>query len=445
VDTPVCTAISQFLVTPHHGTGIYNTCPANAGGHEVNVQKSYTVKITRTTGPAYAVLHRIKWVGNDGTFESPGFVALPLNQTVSVTVKAKAKSAGSHSAVMQVDDLTTLGHDFEIMNAIKVSTALAGPGYQFSTTGSVPRNGYKSYFITVPPGTPALQVNLSGIADGSQTRWIAISPWGIPAESTSSLNCYTNRPIGGGCNPTSRFYANPLPGIWEFEVESRRTSPLLDNPFTLTATLQGVTVSPATVELASVPAGVPQPLSWNLTNNFGPVTVSGNGGPLGSAVRSTPTIAHHETHAFQVTVPAGATRLTVTIGSPSDPAADLDLFVRRGGVLVGQAADGDSEESVTINNPPPGVYDIEVDGFDVPAGTTTYNYLDVFFSATLGSLDVDATPVALGSGGTGTINGSVTALVAPAVGRQLFGDMTVVTTQGAVVGRGSVAIGAVTP
>jgi hypothetical protein len=133
---------------------------------------------------------------------------------------------------------------------------------------------------------------------------------------------------------------------------------------------------------------------------------------------------------------AGATETT-------DPATSDTLGAH--GVLVGQAADGDSEESVTINNPPAGVYDIEVDGFDVPAGTTTYNYLDVFFSATLGSLDVDATPVALGGGGTGSISGSVTALVAPAAGRQLFGDMTVITTQGAVVGRGSVAIGAVTP
>ena len=432
-------------MTPHRGTGIYNSCPANAGGQTVNKQETYKVNITRTSGPAYAVLHRIKWVGNDGTFDVPAFVALPLNKTVQVNVKAKPQTAGSHSAVMEVDDLTTLGHDFEIMAAINVSTDLVGPAFQFSTTGSVQRNAYKSYFITVPPGTPALQVNLSGIAADSQTRWIAMSPWGIPVESTSSLNCYTNRPIGGGCDPTSRFYANPLPGVWELEVESRRTSPMLDNPFTLTATLQGVTVTPAVTTLATVPANVPQPLSWTVSNSFGPVTVAGEGGPLGSAARATPTIAHLAQQEFHVDVPAGATRLTITIGSPSDPAADLDLFVSRGGVAVGQSADGDSEESVTINNPPAGTYDVLVDGFDVPAGTTTYNYLDVFFSPSLGTLTVDGTPVSLGAPGTGTINGSVTGIVSPAAGRELFGDMVVRTTGGAVVGRGSVVIGAVVP
>ena len=47
-------------------------------------------------------------------------------------------------------------------------------------------------------------------------------------------------------------YENPLPGVWEIEVESRRTSPALVNPFNLTARIQGVTVDPATVDLPSV-------------------------------------------------------------------------------------------------------------------------------------------------------------------------------------------------
>ena len=42
-----------------------------------------------------------------------------------------------------------------------------------------------------------------------------------------------------------------------------------------------------------------------------------------------------------------------------------------------------------------------------------------------------------------TISGSVTAEAAPAAGRQLFGEMVVVTDEGAVVGRGNVSIGSV--
>ena len=105
-------------------------------------------------------------------------------------------------------------------------------------------------------------------------------------------------------------------------------------------------------------------------------------------------------------------------------------------MLVGQSADGDSEESVTIANPAAGTYTVEVDGFAVPAGTTAYDYRDVFFSPALGSVDVPASVVTLGPGASTPITGSVTALAAPAAGRQLFGEMTVVTDEGAVVGSG---------
>jgi hypothetical protein len=52
--------------------------------------------------------------------------------------------------------------------------------------------------------------------------------------------------------------------------------------------------------------------------------------------------------------------------------------------------------------------------------------------------------VSLAAGGTGSVSGTVTAVGTPAAGRSLFGDMTLVTDQGTVVGRGSVAIGSVT-
>jgi hypothetical protein len=111
---------------------------------------------------------------------------------------------------------------------------------------------------------------------------------------------------------------------------------------------------------------------------------------------------------------------------------------------VGQAADGDSEEAVSLANPAAGTYTVQVDGFAVPAGTTEYDYRDVFYSPALGSVDAPAATVLLENGASATITGSVTALVAPAAGRQLLGEMAVVTDEGAVVGRGAVRIGAVT-
>jgi hypothetical protein len=197
------------------------------------------------------------------------------------------------------------------------------------------------------------------------------------------------------------------------------------------------------VDLPSVTAGQATPVTWTVKNNFGPVKVSGQGGPLGSAFSARPTITQGVQQTFQVVVPAGSPRLDVAIGNTSDLGADLDLFVRLNGVEVGRAADGDSEEAVSILNPAPGTYEVEVDGFAVPAGSTAYDYRDVFFSPALGAIAASPTVLTLANGASASITGSVTALTVPAAGRQLFGELRVVTSEGAIVGRGNVKIGAV--
>ncbi|SCL19168.1 pre-peptidase C-terminal domain-containing protein [Micromonospora rhizosphaerae] len=440
---PVCTELSGYLATADRGTGLYNRCGADKGGQKVGESKTYTVQLTRKSGPATAITHAITLRGNDGTFSAPAQVVLPLNKTVSVEVTAKPTSAGAHGAIMTIDDPATSVIDFEVSTVIVASSTVEKPDYAFSTEGSVQRNSFTSYFVNVPAGASALQVNLSGVAAGSQTRFIAFNPYGVPVESTSSLGCFTNFSNPATCKPEERDYQNPMPGVWEIEVESRRTSPLLDNPFQLTARVQGVKVEPAVVELPSVTAGQATPVTWTVTNEFGPVTVSGKGGPLGSAAVKRPTIANHEVLTYEVTVPEGATRLDVAIGKTSDLGADLDLYVRRGTTEVGRSADGDSEEAVSLANPAAGVYTIEIDGYSVPAGTTEFDYRDVFYSASLGSVSAPSTTLTLANGGTGTITGSVTADAAPAAGRQLFGELLVVTDEGATVGRGNVSVGAV--
>ncbi len=345
---------------------------------------------------------------------------------------------------MQVDDPKTPAVDFEFLNTVVIANVPTKKAFNFSVSGSVDRNNFTSYFVTVPEGATSLQVNLSGIATGSQTRFIAINPWGVPVDDTGSPSCYTNYSDPAACKPEERSYDDPLPGVWELEVESRRTSPTLENPFQLTARIQGVTVEPATVELPSVPAGAATPVTWSVQNLYGPITVTAQGGPLGSALVTRPSIADQDVQTYEVEVPAGASRLDVAIGNTSDLGADLDLTVRRDGAVVGVSADGDSEEAVSIANPPAGVYEVEIFAYAVPAGTTEYDYSDIFYSPSLGAVTAPSTPVSLAYGDSTSITGAVTALSVPAAGRELLGELRIVTDEGAVVGRGSVVIGAVT-
>ena len=142
-------------------------------------------------------------------------------------------------------------------------------------------------------------------------------------------------------------------------------------------------------------------------------------------------------------MPADTSTLEVAIGSSSDSAADLDLFLSKDGELIAFSADGDAEESVSVDDPATGTYQVEIGGFAIPAGSTEYDYRDIFSSPSLGSVSVPDAPVTLANGATAAINGSVTAQAAPPSGRQLLRELTFVTEEGAVLGRSAVSIGSV--
>ncbi|MFG1605753.1 S8 family serine peptidase [Actinoplanes sp. NPDC049265] len=440
---PVCTALSEFLTpTPNRGSGIHNRCVAGEGGQTADSTRVYNVQIKRTSGAAGTVRHKLTWVGDKGAFKSAGSVLLPLNKAVTVSVVVTPKD-GLNSAILKVDDPATSVVDYEIMNTVVTSVTTKKPSYALKGEGKVDRNSSVSYFVVVPEGASSLQVDLAGLKGDSQTRFVAISPYGVPLDPTSSLECYPHFSNPDTCKPDERSYDDPIPGVWEIEVESRRTSPYLQNPYQLTAKVQGVTVDPETVTLPSVKAGTPAPVSWNVTNNYGPLTLTAQGGPLGSAKSDRPTIADGDQQEFEVVVPAGASRLDVAIGNPSDLGADLDLTVYLGDTPVAQQADGDAEEAVSIPSPAAGTYTVVVDGYAIPAGTTQYDYLDVFYSPALGALTVPPTETPLANGASATVTGSVTAAAAPSEGRDLFGEAVFTTSEGAVVGRGSVAISSV--
>ena len=442
-DAPVCTPLSGYLAVPGHGSGLYNRCAAGSGGQAVGQSRTYAVKVTRTTGSAVGSLHRVRLIGNDGTFTAPPSVSLRRNRTSTLVVSAKPTTPGLHTAILQVDDPGTPVIDHEVMLTVIVSDPLAAPSYGATMTGSVERNLVKRHFITVPAGTKVLQVNLAGTSPGSQTRWIAFNPYGVPVDDTTSYLCYTNLPIGS-CNAPSRAYTDPVPGVWELVADARRASPTLANPYTLTAEAQGLTVTPPT-QTISAPTGVATPVSWSVTNAFGPVTAAAQGGSLGSSFSDRPTIDNGGVQTFTVDVPAGAQRLDVSIGNPADVGADLDLSVFWNGDLIGQSADGDSEESVSILNPPTGTVTVEVSGYDVPSGSTAYDYRDVFFASGLGTLTVPIGPLVLAAGGTGTVNGTITPTGSAGAGRQLFGEMRLVSGTLAVLGTGSVFVMPLTP
>jgi len=445
-DAPVCTPLSGMFDTPNHGAGVYNRCPAASGGQKVNEARTYVVQLTRTSGKAGAFVHNLAFVGNDGTFSAPKTVTLEKNKPVSIKVVAKPTSFGMHSAVLRVDDPKTPVVDFELSTAVIVAEELTAPNFGADYEDAIERNNTRSYFLNVPAGASALKVNMSDIATGSQVRWLAIDPTGMPIENNSTRNCYPNYSDPKVCNPRTRTYANPMPGIWELEVEARRTSPAMDNPYRMTAAVMGVKLAPATVVIPSIPVGKDGLATWKLTNNFGPVSLSAKAGALGSIATKSESIKNKEQKTYTVEVPAGAQRLAIAIGNPSDKLADLDLSVKLGDKVVGSSGTSGSNESVTLENPEAGTYTVIIDGYSVISGNTTFDYMDAFFAPSLGALSVRMSPSAgtVPAGGAATVIGGVNPKAIPAAGRSLVGQVNVVDADGAIVGSGTVLVTTVT-
>jgi hypothetical protein len=444
----VHTILSGFLATPGVGVGINDR-------EGVVLGETYTRTYTfvRTDGPGGTQKYNLNWVGNDGTFSSAGSISLPKGTPVKLDVTVNASTTGSHSAILNLDDPSTPGIEYQTMNVVIAADQFTeADNYAVTKTDSIGPGQFRSYFFYIPPGTPAFKVDMvgGGEAGAGAIRFLRWHPWGLGIDSNSVNNCYNGAP--GGCttgSPTSRTATNPQAGVWEVTVDARRNSDAESAPFTLTASILGATVSPNPDVIPSATLGAPVIRSYDITNLFGDFTGRAAGTGLGSAHLATPTIAHHAQQVYDVTVTAGSKSLRATIGGPSDPAADLDLFVFNctSGTCVqaGSNADGDSEESVTINNPAAGLWRVLVDGYSVPSGSTTYNYVDVFANPAFGSVSVTDSNALHAAGSTWTVAGTVTANAAPANGRVLLGNIRVLTDSDVLIGSGDVIVQSVTP
>lgn len=78
-----------------------------------------------------------------------------------------------------------------------------------------------------------------------------------------------------------------------------------------------------------------------------------------------------DTKLYEVTVPAGAKAARFSLDADDDT-SDLDLFVYLDGTFVDLSASGAADEQVTLLAPEAGTYDVYVNGFATPGGSTSY-------------------------------------------------------------------------
>jgi Subtilase family len=428
---PVNTILGDLLTPPRQGAGIYERegwAPGQTGMR--------TITITRTGG-GQSDTYNLSWTGNDGTFGSlPSTVNLK-NGPATINVAVSPATAGVHSAILNVDDPTTGGIEYRVMNTIVAAEQFNAEGnWAVSRSGSADRPDKTTFFFNVPTRTTAFKTDIDVTA--GRVRALRFHPWGVPFDSTATTPYCT---AGTSCDPISRTAVNPTAGVWELTVDTSRTSTVSPGTFDVNAAILGVTIDPAVWEQSPTTVGTPYSREFRFTNERAAFTGRAVGTAFGSARSERPSISDLEMQVFEVPVRAGSTSLNARIGNPSDVHADLDLFVfRPNGTEAGRSADGDSEEEVTVNfaaSATDETWFVLVDGFHVPSGSTSYDYLDSFANPAFGSITVADSDAPRASGASWTAMATGTATAAPAAGRFLRGFVQV-QSGSTVLGRAEV-------
>ena len=407
---PVRHAYSHLLPTPHEGVGLYER-----EGWSVGDRGERTVTFTRTTGPKDPMTFALSFTGNDGTFSVPTSVTLPLNRPMPVTITVAPSAPGVHSALLTLDSPNVPGHAYRTLTTVVAAEPLTvSNNFTIEKKTEVPRPAMRSFFYRLPEGAAALRVELD--APKRPVALAVIRPDTRTAPGARLVAARTGRGGGGGGQraggeKVTYIVSDPMPGVWEvrltdvddtrvFDAEqAEKPEPVPPTPATLTVSILAteVTVLDDASSLVQPGAGTSSAThDLLITNRMAAFTGSVASISVGSARRANPVIREKEQQVFEVEVLPGSTALVARAVKPSDPGADLDLYVfdctgekvRSGGV------DGDlvGDEIVIIKNPAAGKWKIVVDAPTVPMGSTSFEYQEVVFNPLYGMVSIADLP-----------------------------------------------------
>jgi hypothetical protein len=449
---PMNNVLSRFLTPPGIGTGMYER-----EGIVTDQSKTRTYTFTRTS-PGEGT-YNLSFLGDTSAFRaSASTITLRKDVPVTVDVTFNAQDEpGVYSALLRLDDPTTVGIDYQILNTVVVNNPLsADTGYTQTLNGNAKRfeTNQPKMFFDVPSGATAVQFTVTR-TNASRISFTCLDSRGLPVRAADCGSGFYG-PGGGDSTVVSRTSTviNPRAGVWEIAIRASRSSGVPLATFEVTATAFKASFTPDSWTNTPTTVGAAVSQSFTITNQFAAGSFGATGSTFASTRTLTPTIAHSAMQTHPFTIPASTSSLTVAITelATSDHSADLDLYVFHCTVtcvLRGSGTTSAFSETVTIASPAAGRWVALVDAFDVPLGTTIYGYTDTFTNAVYGGITITA-----GSGfaerpaeSTFAVTASGTAASNPGAGRFLRGSvgLRLGSATGPVIGSARVEFRDITP
>jgi Subtilase family len=430
------TAIGPYLKTPNHGPSIFER-----EGWQPSQSGQRTITFIRTSGSREPVDYVVRWTGNDGSFSSEAKIRLPLNQPVPFPVNITAKTSGVHSAILNLDDVTTGARSvYQIMNAVIAAEQFPSGGH-FTVTreGAAEYPGYTSYFFNIPENTSAFKVDLKIQHGNVRMRFMRPTNKELDTAEDIPPRWPPEYQTEGSVDRT---IANPEAGVWELIVENQNLlvpgdSEIRKASFLITATVYKAETKSLPNQLTTHVRDVLNKQQVQFANYFASFKGYFAEAPLASAFSTRTIIEGYEPVIYEINVPQGAGTLRARIDGPSSKTADVDLylyFCAKECELKAFSTRRGVREQVTIAEPKGGKWKVVIDPFSAPSGALTLDYTDLFTHTAFGSLTPLTSDITFANAAASNTEVVTKIDAVPLNGRRLVGLVDLMTREPAIVG-----------
>jgi hypothetical protein len=173
--------------------------------------------VRRGLGPTARLHCRLTWTNNDGTFESAKAIDVPLNVDVDLPIIIKPMSIGGHSAILNIHDAATDAIIYRSLITVIAPERLSAPSYAASISGSIPLMRSSDCFWAIPPGTAAMELEMT-VSRGAVTTAL------MPSNGMGSGTYDNKTPYSIGRTLVPGTYhlllSNPSLGTWALNISN---------------------------------------------------------------------------------------------------------------------------------------------------------------------------------------------------------------------------------
>lgn len=364
------------------------------------------VTVTRTSGAAHALRHRLRWKGDTEAFTSAlRDIDFPLGRPVSIPVDIAVGASGAYSAILDIVDSDTDLVAGSILFTVMVADPLPDDGSALRYRRESPRPGNSTFYIDVPLGLEAMTVKVD--KDGGKSIWRAQDPTGRQMPFSPYGSEVDRSDAAVLTKREQKFvYRDPVPGVWQFWMQNAEPHSMEDleavadwsRPMPLEVEVRGWQASEGPV---SAPESRPVRVTFRNTANVRGAAIRSLGMGATRTVKTklepglTPTF-------IEVRVDPGTSMLELQLEHDAS-GAQVGLYVfkepegerretslrRDDTALVYYDASFRTDKRYQLRAPPPGRYRIALDPIQVPAQGLEVAFWDTVYHPDYGSLNVN--------------------------------------------------------